>query len=223
MTSVTSSTSTNGSNSSSSSSSSTAASVSSDYQMFLKLLTTQMTNQDPTSPMDSADYAVQLATFSQVEQQVKTNNLLTGLATQMGVMGMSEYANWVGMEARSDSPGYFDGTNSVTISPNPVKGATDTTVVVSDASGNEVSRFTTPVSSDAIAWNGTDADGNALPAGSYTFELESYNNGTLLSTDPIETYNRVVEAQGTSDGAVLVLAGGSTISTGSISALRDPD
>ena len=60
------------------------SSISSDYQMFLKLLTTQMTNQDPSSPMDSADYAVQLATFSQVEQQVKTNDLLTSLATQMG-------------------------------------------------------------------------------------------------------------------------------------------
>ena len=208
---------------SSSSSSSSSSGLSSDYKMFLQMLTTQMTNQDPTNPMDSADYAVQLATFSQVEQQVKTNDLLTSLATQMGVMGMSEYANWVGMEARSESPGYFDGTNSVTISPNPVKGATATTVVVSDADGNEVSRFSTPVSSDAIEWGGKDADGNVLPAGNYTFELESYNNGTLLSTDPVETYNRVIEAQGTTDGAVLVLAGGGTISTGSITALRDPD
>lgn len=211
------------STSSSRTSSSAATSVSSDYQMFLKLLTTQMTNQDPTSPMDSADYAVQLATFSQVEQQVKTNTLLTSLATQMGVMGMSEYANWVGMEARSESPGYFDGTNSVTISPNPVKGADATTVVVSDAAGKEVSRYTIPVSSDSLEWNGTDAEGNALPAGSYTFKLESYDNGKLVSTDPIETYNRVIEAQGTSDGAVLVLAGGATVSTGSISALREPD
>ncbi|WP_444443651.1 flagellar hook capping FlgD N-terminal domain-containing protein [Rhodobacter capsulatus] len=211
------------STSSSRTSSSTATSVNSDYQMFLKLLTTQMTNQDPTSPMDSADYAVQLATFSQVEQQVKTNTLLTSLATQMGVMGMSEYANWVGMEARSESPGYFDGTHPVTISPNPVKGADATTVVVSDAAGNEVSRYTIPVSSDSLEWNGTDAEGNALPAGSYTFELESYDNGKLVSTDPIETCNRVIEAQGTSDGAVLVLAGGATISTGSISALREPD
>ena len=200
-----------------------ATSISSDYEMFLKLLTTQMTNQDPTNPMDSADYAVQLATFSQVEQQVKTNDLLTSLATQMGVMGMSEYANWVGMEARSESPGYFDGTNSVTISPNPVKGATETTVVVSDAAGKEVSRYNIPVSSDSIEWNGKDAAGNALPAGNYTFKLESYNSGTKLSTDPIETYNRVVEAQGTSSGAVLVLAGGNTIATGSISALREPD
>jgi flagellar basal-body rod modification protein FlgD len=219
MTSVSAANSANTSSSKSSSPSSTAA-VSSDYQMFLKLLTTQMTNQDPTNPMESSDYAVQLATFSQVEQQVKTNDLLTSLATQLGVMGMSEYANWVGKEARSESPGYYDGTNSVTIAPNPLVGATSTTVVVKDASGAEVSRYAIPVSADSIEWNGTDASGNALPAGLYSFSLESYNSGTLLSTDTIETYNRIVEAQGTSDGAVLVLEGGTTVSTGAISALR---
>ncbi|MBZ4022046.1 flagellar basal body rod modification protein [Rhodobacter sp. TJ_12] len=195
--------------------------LSSDYETFLKLLTTQMTNQDPTDPMDSADYAVQLATFSQVEQQTKTNELIENLALQLGLMGMSEYAGWVGMDARSESPAYFDGANSVTISPNPVVGATETVLVVNDAAGNEVARETIPVSADSLEWDGTDASGNPLPAGNYSFNLESYNNGTLLSTDPVETYNRIVEAQGTANGAVLVLQGGATIETGSISALRD--
>lgn len=47
-----------------------------DYQAFLKLLVTQMKNQDPTSPMDSTDYVAQLATFSQVEQSVQMSNKL---------------------------------------------------------------------------------------------------------------------------------------------------
>ena len=193
----------------------------SDYEMFLKLLTTQMTNQDPTNPMDSSDYAVQLATFSQVEQQVKTNELLENLGLQMGLLGMSEYAGWVGMEARADAPARFDGTNAVTLSPNPVRGATETVLLVEDAAGNTVARTPIAVSSDPISWPGTDASGNALPAGMYAFKLESYNNGTLLSTDPVETYNRIVEAQGTENGAVLVLAGGSTIEPGAVSALRE--
>ena len=52
------------------------AAVSADFDTFLKMMTTQMKNQDPTKPIDSADYAVQLATFSGVEQQTKTNQLL---------------------------------------------------------------------------------------------------------------------------------------------------
>jgi len=44
-----------------------------NYESFLKLLLAQMKNQDPTEPMDSAQQMAQLATFSQVEQTIKTN------------------------------------------------------------------------------------------------------------------------------------------------------
>lgn len=49
------------------------------YDAFLKLLITQMKNQDPTSPMDTAQYMSQLASFSQVEQSVSTNKKLDSL------------------------------------------------------------------------------------------------------------------------------------------------
>ena len=42
-----------------------------DFQTFLKMLTTQIKNQDPLNPMEGSDFAVQLATFSGVEQQVQ--------------------------------------------------------------------------------------------------------------------------------------------------------
>ncbi len=74
--------------------------LSSDFQTFLKMLTTQARNQDPLNPMDSSDYAQQLATFSGVEQQVRTNTLLESLAAQLGGGGLTQYASWVGMEAR---------------------------------------------------------------------------------------------------------------------------
>lgn len=50
-----------------------------DYQSFLRLLVTQMKNQDPTAPMDSTDYVAQLATFSQVEQSVQINQKLDSI------------------------------------------------------------------------------------------------------------------------------------------------
>ncbi|QRM30156.1 flagellar hook assembly protein FlgD [Microvirga sp. VF16] len=52
-----------------------------NYDNFLKLLMAQMTNQDPTEPMKSTDYMAQLATFSQVEQTVKSNSKLDALLT----------------------------------------------------------------------------------------------------------------------------------------------
>ncbi len=50
-----------------------------DYDAFLQLLLAQMQNQDPLNPADSTEYVAQLATFSQVEQSLLTNNKLDAL------------------------------------------------------------------------------------------------------------------------------------------------
>lgn len=51
------------------------------YDAFLKLLVAQMQNQDPTKPMDSTEFVAQLASFSNVEQNVKLNAKLDALIT----------------------------------------------------------------------------------------------------------------------------------------------
>jgi flagellar basal-body rod modification protein FlgD len=55
------------------------------YDNFLKLLMTQMKNQDPTDPMKSTEYMAQLATFSQVEQTVKSNEKLDALLSSFAL------------------------------------------------------------------------------------------------------------------------------------------
>jgi len=60
---------------------SSADKASLDYDTFLQLMIAQMKNQDPTDPMDSAEYMSQLATFSQVEQSIMTNAKLDALLT----------------------------------------------------------------------------------------------------------------------------------------------
>jgi len=113
--------------------------ISSDFETFLKMLTAQMENQDPLDPMDSADYATQLATFSGVEQQVLTNDLLQVLSGQFAVSGMAQMASWVGKEARAPVAGYFDGA-PITVAPNPASIADRVELVVRDADGTEVQR-----------------------------------------------------------------------------------
>lgn len=66
----------------SSTSTSDASSASLNYDSFLKLFMTELQNQDPTSPMDTTTQMSQLATFSQVEQQIKTNTNLTSMISQ---------------------------------------------------------------------------------------------------------------------------------------------
>ena len=60
-------------------STSTASAASVDYDAFLQLLIAEMQNQDPTKPMESTEYVAQLASFSNVEQQIQTNEKLDAL------------------------------------------------------------------------------------------------------------------------------------------------
>ena len=58
-----------------------------DYHAFLQLLVAQLQNQDPTQPMDSTAYMSQLASFSQVEQQVAGNAKLDSLLSALSLQG----------------------------------------------------------------------------------------------------------------------------------------
>ena len=149
--------------------------ISSDFDTFLRMLTTQIQNQDPLNPMDSADFALQLATFSGVEQQVRTNTLLSDLAAQMSVAGLGDIAGWVGMEARVSGPVEFEG-EPVELYLSAPKGAQRADLVVTDESGAEVQRVPLglPLPDGAVVWAGTRQDGTALPQGQYRFAVQGF-------------------------------------------------
>jgi flagellar basal-body rod modification protein FlgD len=194
--------------------------LTSDFNTFLQMLTVQMRNQDPLNPIDSADYAVQLATFSGVEQQVKTNELLGQLSSQLQLSGLAELAGWVGREARAAMPARFDGA-PITLSPNPAADADSAELVVRNAAGQEVARGPIPVASDPIEWAGVGADGTPLPSGTYRFEVVSLKAGEVLRTDPAELYATIREVRAEGGETVLVMEGGALVPAGEVTALRD--
>ena len=196
--------------------------ISSDFETFLKMLTVQMQNQDPLNPVDSADYAVQLATFSGVEQQVQTNDLLRGLTDLMTMSGMAQMATWVGQEARAPAAVFFDGT-PVALAPNPISQADRVEIIVSDADGVEVDRFDTPVSADTIEWAGLlDAQGGQHPTGLYSFEVVSYIGQEAMAQDPVDVYSQIIEVRSQGGQNILILEGGVAVAASQVSALRDP-
>ena len=155
---------------SSATSASAPSKITSDFNTFLRMLTVQMQNQDPLNPIDSADYAVQLATFSGVEQQVRTNQLLADLQGRFQQLGMAEMASWIGKEARSSAPILYEGS-PVTLSPNPAIGSTRAVLAVRDSAGNLVSREEIPVSTEPYQWLGVDRTVLRCRPGIYTIEL----------------------------------------------------
>lgn len=197
----------------------TAPPITSDFTTFLKMLTTQMQNQDPLNPIDSTDYAAQLATFSGVEQQVRTNTLLADLGAQFSLMGMAQLSAWVGQEARSPAPVWMDG-QAVPLTLEPATGATRATLVARDRAGDVVAREEVPTKPGPYQWLGGGITGDPLPSGAYRLSLESWNGETQLPTKPVQSYSRITEARTGPDGVTLILQGGVEVKASEVTSLR---
>lgn len=197
-----------------------ASFASNDFETFLKMLTTQIKHQDPLNPMEGSDFAVQLATFSGVEQQVRTNELLQTLVGADGGAGLAAYAGWIGREVRSTAAAWF-GDDPVRLEIAADEAADEVVLVTFDANGKMVSREAIGPGSGEIEWFGMDADGNRLPEGHYSFRIENWQGETKLSESPVESYSRVVGVEAGANGAELRLAGGNSVAASAVSALRD--
>ena len=200
----------------------TGPAISSDFETFLKMLTVQMENQDPLNPVDSSDYAVQLATFSSVEQQVRTNDLLGAMLGQTAGGGLAEYSGWVGMQARSTAPVLFDGS-AVPVNFERFDQVDAATLVVTNEQGIVVQRRDLPLESDDFVWDGLDSGGAPHPPGLYRFDVEHFIDGALVETRPAQTYSEVEEVRSEPTGTLLVLAGGTAVLPQAITALRGAD
>jgi flagellar basal-body rod modification protein FlgD len=198
---------------------SAVAGLTSDFETFIKLLTAQAKYQDPLEPLDSTEYASQLAQFSMVEQQVKTNDTLDAVMARLNADSGTAYradglATWVGREIRAAAPVSYDGT-PVEIAPKPAETADAAQLVVKSLSGTVVQRMDIPVSSRPFMWTG-----GQLGPGDYTFHVESYSAGKLEETTKAEVYARVTEAQIAGEDITLVLSTGHTIDSADVTAMR---
>lgn len=189
-----------------------------DFDTFLRMLTTQIRHQDPLNPMDGADFAVQLATFSGVEQQVQTNTLLQRMVGQQGE-SLSAYADWIGKEVRVTAPVLFgDRPLSLDLQPDPT--ASEAVLMTLDQYGRVVTRESVGTATGLVEWFGRDAEGNRLPPGLYSFRLENIRDGVAISERPVAAYAVVDEIEHHGGSVRLVLEGGATVEAYDIQAVR---
>ena len=194
--------------------------TSANFDTYLRMLTTQLQNQDPLNPMEGSDFAVQLATFSGVEQQAQTNKLLTQIAAQSGG-GLGQLTDWIGKEVRTTEPVWF-GDKPLTLDIAPDRRADGVTLVVLNESGKEVSREEIGPGEGQIDWFGRDETGEKLTDGRYSFMIESSRAGEVISEDAVGAYVRVTEAEAGTSGVELIFAGGGSALASEIEAIRDP-
>lgn len=200
---------------------SASGTISADFETFLRLLTTQMQNQDPLNPMESTEFASQLAQFSAVEQQVRTNDLLVGLQAGLVTMGMGQLGGWIGMQARAEMPVNFEG-QTVALSGVPHPLADRMELVVRGEDGAVVQEVQMPLGEDSFVWDGTGPDGERLPDGLYSFSIRNWSGEEMLEERGAMVYGTVAEAAVVAGEIWLTMEDGVSIPAGDVLGLGRP-
>jgi flagellar basal-body rod modification protein FlgD len=181
------------------------------------LLTSQLKNQDPTSPMDSSTFTQQLVEYSQVEQQIDTNTNLKSLITQ-GSTQLGAYATSYLGKAVSVTNGNASLTNgAATWTYSLGTTAASSTLTVTDASGKVVytGNGETASGNHQFNWNGQDNQGNQLADGTYTLAVNAKASDGSAVTTQIASAGVVSEIDMTS-GTPQLMVGGMEIGLGDI-------
>jgi flagellar basal-body rod modification protein FlgD len=157
------------SGSSGSLSSTTGATLAGNFQTFLTLLTTQLKNQDPMSPLDTNQFTQQLVQFASVEQQLKTNDQLTSLVTLQQTAQSTQALTFVGKTAVVDGS-TTQLTNSKATWDLNVPTNAKVSISITSSTGQTVFSGNYNVqagSNQTFAWDGKGNDGTQWPDGKY--------------------------------------------------------
>lgn len=181
-----------------------------DQADFMRLMTTQLQHQDPLKPMDNSQMVAQMAQLSTVQGINNLNSTVQGFQQSMSGDQILRGAALVGHEVLVPSSKLAveeTGTVSGTVA---APGPGFVTVDITDANGvkvNQISVEATAAGEVAFQWDGTDADGKRMPAGSYN--ITANHTGSSGEQIKLNTYvqAKVESVTVGSDGLYLNLKG----------------
>jgi flagellar basal-body rod modification protein FlgD len=188
--------------------------LSTSYTTFLSLLTTQLKNQDPTSPLDPNQFTQQLVQMTGVQQQLLSNQLLQQLVTQSsGGQGVSGAVGLIGKTVDAESPTATVAGGKAAWSYSLDKAASAATLTVTDSTGQAVWTGSAPdlsAGTHAFTWNGKTASGAQASDGStYTLSIKAADaTGAAVTSDVL--ISGVVSSATNTAGKVTLKIGDST-------------
>lgn len=142
--------------------------LSNNYNDFLTMLTTQLQNQDPSSPMSSSQFTSELVQFSSVEQQINTNSSLGQLIQLTQAGDLTQASSMLGSQvsATSHQIPLQNGKASLSFT---APAAEPVAIAVYNSAGTQIldSAINAAKGSNSWTWNGTDGSGVKVPDGAY--------------------------------------------------------
>jgi len=196
--------------------------IASNFQEFLQLLTTQLKNQDPLSPLDTNQFTQQLVAFASVEQQLKTNTDLDKLVTLNKTSQATAALGFVGSQVTADGS-TTQLKNGVAVwnitSPRPAAAS----VSIVDQNGNTVwtGHQTLDTGTQPYSWNGRTSTGAIAPDGLYTIQITA-QDAAAQSVAVSTQYTGTVTGVDLSGSQPLLQVGSSYLTVSQIRSIQRP-
>jgi flagellar basal-body rod modification protein FlgD len=180
---------------------------------FLTLMLAQLQNQDPTSPVDSNTFLTQLSELSEVQGITQLNTSFTGLSTSLTSSQAMQASSLLGHQALVASSTATSTTAGTAFTGAVAVPQTSSSVIVNilDSTGTIVKQVSLGAQATGNAnftWDGTESNGNAAPAGTYSLAatVAGVASGTAVTTYVSGTVDSVTMGAGAS-GLTLNVAG----------------
>jgi flagellar basal-body rod modification protein FlgD len=194
--------------------------IAGNFQSFLQLLTTQLQNQNPLSPLDTNQFTQQLVEFAGVQQQLNTNDSLATLVSLQQATQSTEALSYVGKTV-TVSGNTATMTNSQAVWALSVPSASTVDVSIASSTGQTVFTGTYNVSAgnnQPFEWNGMGSDGTQNPDGNYTLTAtakDSAGNTVGVTT----SVGGVVSSVNLTQSPPLLTVGGQTYTLSQIQSI----
>jgi len=195
------------------------AQVADNYQTFLSLLTTQLKNQDPLSPLDTNQFTQQLTQMTGVEQQLLSNQLLQQLVGQNQGGGLTAAVGLIGKTVTADGSTATLQGGTATWQFSTASPPASLTASVADSSGKTIwSAALAPNGAGAqrFTWNGQNQAGvQQTNGGAYTLTVtaaDASGANIPVSTDLSGTATAVQQL----NGQTMVTVGGVQVPLSSV-------
>src|SRR3990170_247492 len=143
---------------------------------FLKLLVTQLENQDPLNPTDNTEFVAQLAQFSSLEGIQNLNTSLGDMKGSMNALQEFGSASLIGKNAKAESSSFVYGGAPRKLGFSLGSDASSATLIIREPSGKAVKEIELgqlKSGYNEAEWNGTNTGGTQANQGLYSFSVEA--------------------------------------------------
>jgi flagellar basal-body rod modification protein FlgD len=200
-----------------------ATSLSDNFDMFLKLLTTQLKNQDPTNPMDSDKFTQQLTQYSGIEQQVQTNQNLQSVIGQLSANSMMSVLGFMNNEVTTGgaTQSLTNGSASWKLN-SPSASTVVAKITITDEQNKVVATqdYTITPGAQTFQWNGKDKNGALFPDGKYKISIDAKDGTGAIVNVSTASKGIVVGIDFSGTSPLLLLSTGEQIHIADISSIH---